>query len=287
MCGLESMNILEQWLADNNKGKVISKAPLGGGCINQTSQLRTDKGFEYCLKENPDAPGDFFVREAENLQALSESNSLRVPKVVHVDEQFLLLEFINAGTKNKNYWPTLARQLADCHAKPQKHFGFQHNNYCGLSSQINRTNKNGYDFFAECRLLVQCQWAREKNLLSSSLHQRIERLAQRLREYIPEQQPALTHGDLWGGNLHTNQHGEPVLLDPACYWGWPEADLAMTTLFGGFTAGFYQCYTEYRPLEPGWRERFPLYNLYHLLNHLNLFGRSYLSEVENVVNRFA
>jgi fructosamine-3-kinase len=115
----------------------------------------------------------------------------------------------------------------------------------------------------------------------------VERLAARLRELVPAQSPALLHGDLWHGNVFASAAREPVLIDPAAHWGWPEADIAMTRLFGGFAAEFYAAYREARPLAPGWEQRLPLYNLYHLLNHLNLFGRAWLGRVREVLECYA
>jgi fructosamine-3-kinase len=280
------MQNLDQWLADNQHGRIIASKPLSGGCVNQVSYITTETDAEFCLKQNPNRPKDFFICEAGNLSALKASKCFRVPEVIHVADNYLLLEFIPGGPRHSNYWQTLARQLADCHSLAQKDFGFHRDNYCGQTLQINATCKNGYEFFAERRLLVQMRWASDKGLLDNPLVRGIEKLALRLEQLIPSQPAALLHGDLWSGNLHSDESGQPVLIDPACYWGWPEADLAMTSLFGGFSKEFYQHYIEHQPLESGWRDRFPIYNLYHLLNHLNLFGKAYLADIKAVLNRF-
>jgi len=114
----------------------------------------------------------------------------------------------------------------------------------------------------------------------------LERLITKLPELLPEQAPSLIHGDLWQGNVHCNASGKPVLIDPACYWGWREADIAMTRLFSPLPDAFYQHYNQLMPMENGWKQRMPIYNVYHLLNHLNLFGKSYLSEIRQIVRRF-
>jgi len=283
---MEILKILDQWLIDAGHGAVTMSQPLSGGCINHVSSITTDTGATFCLKTNPRAPSDFFISEAENLNALAATNTVQVPIVIKVDSRYLLLEFIKPTTKAKNYWTGLAEQLAACHNIVQPSFGFTQNNYCGETPQLNQKMQNGYAFFGEHRLLTQAKWALDKGLLLSSHLRQIESIVAQLPNLIPAQKPALLHGDLWGGNLHCNENGMPVLIDPACYWGWPEADLAMTDLFGGFSDEFYSCYQECRQLEPGWRERFTLYNLYHLLNHLNLFGTSYLYQVENVLNYY-
>ena len=146
--------------------------------------------------------------------------------------------------------------------------------------------ENGHDFFREQRLRIQIKWANNKSLLDPKDIQKLEGLLLRLPELIPEQPASLLHGDLWSGNLITNRNGKPTLIDPAVYYGWAEADLAMTDLFGHYPDEFYQAYTNINPLEAGYRSRFPLYNLYHLINHLNLFGRGYLSQIRTILNQY-
>ena len=128
--------------------------------------------------------------------------------------------------------------------------------------------------------------AARQSLLATGEADAVRKLGKRLSELVPEQPASLIHGDLWGGNAMTDENGSPAIIDPAVYYGWAEADLAMTALFGGFNDRFYAAYIERRPLPPGWRERFGLYNLYHLLNHLNLFGRAYYGQVMGVLNKY-
>ena len=279
------MSNLNQWLIDNQYGDITSLHPLSGGCINQVNKISTESGDVFCLKQNDTAPDDFFISEAENLRALANTKSIKVPKVFYVDDHCLLLEFIECH-RRQHFWQKLGQQLATCHNQAQQCFGFTSNNYCGETQQLNPITNDGYDFFTEYRLNIQAKWARDKGLLGSAHIRQIEKLSHNLENLIPAQRPALLHGDLWSGNIHCDTDGNPVLIDPACYWGWPEADLAMTSLFGGFNDEFYNSYIENRQLERGWRDRFPLYNLYHLLNHLNLFGSSYLHQVVSVLHRY-
>ena len=281
------MSGLNRWLAENNFGGIVTTASLGGGCINQVSRIVVSSGQKFCLKQNSRAPADFFAAEATNLRALSGSQCLQVPAVHYVDDRCLLLEYIHpADQRAKDFWQTLAHQLADCHNQTQEKFGFTINNYCGNTAQHNPQLVDGFEFFATQRLQKQSQWARDRRLLSKSHCQQIDQICRKLKNLIPPQSAALIHGDLWAGNLHHDEQGQPVLIDPASYWGWPEADLAMTQLFGGFAEDFYHCYQEVRALAAGWRERFGLYNLYHLLNHLNLFGRGYLPSVEAILDKY-
>jgi fructosamine-3-kinase len=135
--------------------------------------------------------------------------------------------------------------------------------------------------------MFQVRLAYEWGRLDHVVVRQAEYLAARLADLIPEQPASIIHGDLWSGNVMTNSKGDPAIIDPAAYFGWAEADLAMTSLFGGFPPVFYQAYQEFRPLQPGWRERFPLYNLYHLLNHLNLFGASYREPVMGILENYS
>ncbi len=146
--------------------------------------------------------------------------------------------------------------------------------------------EDGYAFFAEQRLIYQARLAFDSRLLDERETRRVAALAQRLPELIPEQPASLIHGDLWSGNAVTDSAGGPALIDPAAHYGWAEAELGMTSLFGGFPSRFYEAYDQDRSLQPGWRERLPLYNLYHLLNHLNLFGAGYLGQVRSILSRY-
>jgi fructosamine-3-kinase len=177
--------------------------------------------------------------------------------------------------------------LAALHDHTSDKFGFEHDNYCGRTPQPNTWTSDGYQFFKEHRLVYQARLAQHSGLLSTSDLQRVEALSNRLVELVPAQPASLIHGDLWTGNAETGPEGEPALIDPAAHYGWAEAELAMTTLFGSFPPDFYRAYEQTHPLEPGWRSRLPLYNLYHLLNHVNLFGRSYLPQVQRILDRFA
>jgi fructosamine-3-kinase len=229
----------------------------------------------------------FFHAESVGLEALRTNTSLRVPKVIRYEDDFILLEDLGNTKPRPDFQTTLGEGLAQLHAATQQEFGFSMPTFCGPSEQSNTPCSDGYEFFAEQRLLNMAARVFDEGILKRVWIKRIEYIATNLSRWIPPQEPAQLHGDLWGGNAHSDENGEPCLIDPACYWGWPESDLAMTDLFGGFTEDFYQAYLECRPLEPGWRERFPLYNLYHLLNHVLLFGTRYLGPVEVICMDFA
>jgi protein-ribulosamine 3-kinase len=275
------------WLRQRGSGEVTKTTSVGGGCINNGMRLSTESGESFFLKFNHNAPQDMFAREAEGLEALAVPNGPRIPEPYCHGPTFILLEDLHPGRRQKDYWERFGQQLAALHGHTHEEFGFEHDNYCGRTPQPNPWTPDGYEFFAVHRLRFQANLAQQAGLLSTTDLGRVDRLSERLPDLVPAQPASLIHGDLWTGNAETGPDGEPALIDPAAHFGWAEAELGMTTLFGSFPAVFYRAYEEVRTLDPDWRARLPLYNLYHLLNHLNLFGRSYLPQVQNVLNRFA
>lgn len=275
------------WLVDQGYGEVVASQPTGGGCINNGAVLRTSSGSTFFLKTNPRAPQDMFARESEGLSALAVPGAPRVPKPYLWGSDFLLLEDLSPAERSPDYWPAFGRQLALLHKVTQDKFGFGHDNYIGSTPQPNRWMADGYAFFAEQRLVFQARMAQSRNLLNREEARQVEKLAGNLRALVPAQPASLIHGDLWSGNALTDERGQPALIDPAAHFGWAEAELAMTALFGAFPVEFYRAYQEVRLLEGDYRQRFPIYNLYHLLNHLNLFGGGYRSQVNSILRRYS
>jgi fructosamine-3-kinase len=259
---------------------------VGGGCINNGARLQTAAGQTFFLKSNSYSPPDMFAREWDGLQALAVPDGPRVPQPFLYGTDFLLLEDLMPTPRCSDYWPQFGRQLAALHNHTSPQFGSDKDNYIGSTPQPNPRQEDGYIFFAEHRLRFQGGLASRRGLLGKGELDHLERLCQRLRDLVPEQPASLIHGDLWSGNAMTDQSGAPAIIDPAAHYGWGEAELAMTALFGAFPDVFYQAYQEVRPLEKGFRERFPIYNLYHLLNHLNLFGSGYWGDVVHILRRY-
>jgi protein-ribulosamine 3-kinase len=277
---------VNQWLEENGYGVMESSRPVGGGCINNGVQFKTSTGASFFLKTNTAAPADMFSCEVEGLEALGVEGGPRVPKPYLHAPDFLLMEDLAPSRRASTYWEDFGRQMAVLHNHTHESFGFHHDNYIGSTPQPNPWTKDGYDFFAHHRLIFQADMAAKRSLLKAQEAEEVKALAGKLRELVPEQPASLIHGDLWGGNAMTDDQGSPAIIDPAAYYGWAEADLAMTALFGGFDDRFYGAYIEARSLPSGWRERFSLYNLYHLLNHLNLFGRGYYGQVMGIVSKY-
>ena len=274
------------WLSDNDYGEIVKTESASGGCINNGLHLATSSTHKLFLKTNSQVPRDMFACEAAGLVELARPGGPRFPKPIIFGEQFLLMEDLESAPKVADYWETLGQQLAVLHQNTQDQFGFLQDNYIGLTLQPNPLVADGAELFAENRLGFQAGLAVRRGLLTPAEARLVSRLGERLPELIPSQPASLLHGDLWGGNMVSDADGQPALIDPAVYYGWAETDLAMTVLFGSPPDRFFRAYQETRPLPSGLWDRFPIYNLYHLLNHLNLFGRSYYGQVMTTLRRF-
>lgn len=267
--------------------RAITPQPVGGGDISAAWRLETDNR-EIFLKTGRACHYEMFAAEAEGLSELAAADAVRVPEVLAIgqdqDDAFLALEWLaleRSGTKGEQL---LGEQLAAMHRTVKDRFGWHRDNTIGLTPQHNNWSTGWMAFFREHRLGYQLQLA-AKNGFTGELQAEGARLTERLPAIFDgyDPVPSLLHGDLWGGNWSSSE-SVPVIFDPAVYFGDRETDLAMTRLFGGFGAAFYEAYEAAWPLEPGNRERCELYQLYHVLNHLNLFGRGYLGRALALIN---
>ncbi len=274
------------------KTPVEASFRLEGGNINEARWLETSKG-RFFLKTNAAAPAHaMFATEAKGLQLLAKSHTLRVPEVIGFSTPnddtpgWLLLEFIESGVRRSDFWARFGEGLADLHRHRHENFGLESDNFIGRLSQSNQPHKKWTTFYVEERLLAQLQIPEAQHLFTTTDHDHFERLFHKLPSILPEEPPALIHGDLWNGNFLSDEHGIPVLIDPAVCFASREMDIAMSLLFGGFAQEFYQAYQHAYPLLPGWQERIELYQLYYLLVHVNLFGGGYIQSVRQIVRRF-
>lgn len=268
------------------RGGIRRCLPLAGGDINAVERWELGDGTSVVCKQPLVAVDGLYEAEAAGLAALAQG-PLRVPQVIAQGENWLIIEDLGDGEPLPGLWEELGRGLAALHAITSPRFGFSDENFIGSTRQPNPWTDNGHTFFATWRLRHVADLARASGALPESDHCRVHQLAERLPELIPSQPASLCHGDLWTGNLHVGADGKPALIDPAAYFGWAEADLAMTTLFGKLPEPVYAAYHEVRPLAPGWWDRMPLYNLYHLLNHLHLFGLAYLGQIRTTLDRYS
>ena len=260
-------------------GQIRDIDPVGGGSISASFRLLSVTGQRFFLKIQPAEQADLFDAEADGLTALADCDCVAVPRPlaggVVTGQAYLLLDFLDLDGDRDTAAAELGRRLAEQHRRPAGEFGWPRDNYIGSTPQPNGMNGNWIEFLHDQRLGYQLELA-ASNGFGGELQQLGQRVLARLPEFFDElPQPSLLHGDLWGGNWGALAGGRPAIFDPAVYLGDREADLAMTRLFGGFPDAFYRAYCDAWPLRPGYERRQDLYKLYHLLNHLNLFGGGY------------
>ncbi len=276
-------------VATHTDFEILSSKPIGGGCINQACELIGDQG-SYFVKFNHAELLPMFEAEFYGLQEMTETQSIKVPDPIVFgcsgNQAFLVLEMLRLGGVRGTSLSLMGAQLAQMHSQKQAYFGWHRENTIGSTRQINSRSEDWVDFFTRQRIQFQLQLA-SANGFRGRIQERGARLCEKLRHFFDTYSPqaALLHGDLWSGNAAVDQQGNPVIFDPACYYGDHEADLAMTELFGGFGADFHAAYRDHFPVDDGYSSRKQLYNLYHILNHLNLFGSGYLGQAESMIER--
>jgi fructosamine-3-kinase len=262
---------------------------VSGGCINQGYKL-SGNGSHYFVKLNQASQVEMFAAEALGLKQMYATQTITVPKPicwgVAGKSGYIVLEWLDLGGSNSQAWTEMGRQLAAMHKTGiSDRFGWDINNTIGSTPQINTWTDNWADFFAEHRIGYQLKLAKRRG----GSFPDPTRVVETVREILAsrEPQPSLVHGDLWSGNAAITTTGEPVILDPATYYGDREVDLAMSELFGGFPAAFYRGYNQVWKLDAGYQERKTLYNLYHILNHFNLFGGGYGSQANRMIQQIS
>jgi len=249
--------------------------------------IKTRSGKTFFLKQGPTSRT--YQCEANGLKELAKAKAILTAQVISAGDDHILTSYVFHGAKPSDFFDNFGRQFARIHRYYSDLFGFYEDNYIGANTQLNIPSgeeaKSWAAFFFNKRLLFQYKMAERNGYVSSRLRHGFLKLESRIGDLLGgiTEPPSLLHGDLWAGNFLCNEQGEPVLIDPAVYYGHREADLAMTKVFGGFSSAFYAAYQEEYPLEDGWQEREPLYKLYHILNHLNIFGTGYLAEAESLL----
>ena len=276
-------------LDELGRGEPVQLAGIGGGCIAEARVATFDDGSSVFVKCAAGAPG-MFEREAEGLRALASAAAIRIPEVLAVGAGALVLEMIHEAPKKDGFFESFGRAFAKLHEHRGPSFGFPHDNFIGSTPQCNQPldGSRWPEFFLERRLRFQAKLAASRGHGHEFEHL-LDRAEGRIIEMLgaATELPSILHGDLWSGNFIADERGEACLIDPAVYYGHREADLAMTRLFGGFGSAFYAAYDEAWPLAPGHEDRIPIYQLYHLLNHLNLFGSAYYAQSMRILQRYA
>ncbi|HEY9699744.1 MAG TPA: fructosamine kinase family protein [Trichocoleus sp.] len=259
---------------------------VGGGSINQ-AYVVSDGDRAYFVKLNQASRVAMFEAEALGLREIWQTKTIRVPEPIAWgiagNSAYIVLEWFDLGYGDHQSWEAMGRNLAAMHrVTSDRGFGWGQTNTIGATPQINTWTDNWTDFFVQHRLGYQLQLAQRQGGRFPQADRLLAAVPEILSGYSP--QPALVHGDLWTGNAAVTQNGEPIVFDPALYYGDREVDLAMSQLFGSFPTHFYSAYNEAFPLESGYKKRKILYNLYHIINHFNLFGGSYQSQANQMIN---
>lgn len=259
---------------------------VSGGCINQGYKV-SSKDTIYFVKLNNASEVEMFAAEALGLQQMQATQTITVPEPIcwgtAGNSSYIVLQWLNLAGGNSQSWRSMGRQLAQMHRQgTSKDFGWERNNTIGSTPQINTWMDNWADFFAQQRIGYQLKLAQRRGGNFPDTKKIVEAVRNKLANRQPES--SLVHGDLWSGNAAIGSDGAPIIFDPATYYGDRETDIAMTELFGGFGAAFYQGYNEAWQLDSGYQQRKQIYNLYHVLNHFNLFGGGYAGQAQRTIS---
>lgn len=264
---------------------------VAGGSINETYKIVIHQNELFCKINSATKFPQLFEKERNALAIIGGQNIIKTPQVIHCftenETQILLLEWIKEGERTKNFWKKFGEQLAALHTVSIDFFGLSEDNYMGSVKQNNTPANDWVEFFIHFRIKSLVDQCIKRNLLQFTHQGQFENLYKKLPSVFDKKdKPALLHGDLWSGNFMCNQEGEPVVIDPAIYFGHSAVDLAMTTLFRGFDLAFYESYNYHSPFPSNYKEQWKVCNLYPLLIHLFLFGKAYLPQIEQTLNCF-
>jgi fructosamine-3-kinase len=270
--------------------EVTGTTKLGGGSINDAAEVSFSDGTRVFVKTHPDPPKGMFEAEARGLRWLHAAGAIRVPEVLAVSDEkpaFLALELLSPSRRRASFDDELGRSLAALHGSRAPSFGLDYDNFIGRLVQSNKPAEDWSTFYWTSRLEPQVRLAVDRGLIGSRARSKFDALRNALPDLVGSPEPpSRLHGDLWAGNLHVDERGAPCLIDPAVYGGHREMDLAMMRLFGGFGERVFAAYQEAMPLSENADQRVPLYQLYPLLVHVNLFGGSYVGSVERALSSY-
>ena len=262
---------------------------IKGGSINKTYKLSTNADTFFVKTNTKSVFKNGFKEEVLGLHFL-ENNKAFIPEIISEgtfkNDIFLILEWIEKGTETNLFWGNFAQELAQLHQQKSTQFGLDHSNYMGELPQNNSSHDDFITFFVENRLKPQVKLAFDSNKIEQKHLAQFDVLYTDINSIFPSEKPSAIHGDLWSGNYICSTQEKAILIDPAVYYGHREIDIAMTQLFGGFPEIFYKKYQEVYPLAPCFNLRTNFYNLYPLLVHLNMFGKSYLGSIEDIITKF-
>lgn len=288
---MPASNTIQQLISRRLSSNRLHFQSVGGGSINDCYCISFDDENLFCKVNSANKFPHLFQKEKAGLALIAKQSLIKTPTVIDCfegnDTQILLLEWIQSGNRTETFWKAFGEQLAALHLITAESFGFTEDNYMGSVPQSNHQHKTWTAFFAEERLQPMIERCYQKRQLNKTHLFQFENLTKHLPILFEGEKPSLLHGDLWSGNFMCNQNNEPVLIDPAVYYGHRSMDLAMTTLFGGFRQPFYEAYNYQFPLPKNHEAQWAVCNLYPLLIHLYLFGASYLPQIEKTLQRLA
>ncbi len=277
-------------IAEQINSEIKSFRPVSGGDISSAFMLETQNKKLFLKVNSKSFARSMFLAEQQGLQAIEDTKTISVPHVYLVDElggkAFLLMDFIESRRPNAKDFMHLGRDLAKLHLVSNDQFGFSSDNFIGSLPQFNALHADWAEFYRDERIMPQLELAKKNNALNDAIIPSGESAVKVFRQLFGDVKPALLHGDLWGGNYLISVDGTPYLIDPAVFYGHSMVDVAMSRLFGGFDAEFYDSYHQIIPQPEFYREQIDIYQLYYLLVHLNLFGRSYRSSVVDILERY-
>ena len=282
----ENYQPLFKIIEEKNNLKINNITSLSGGDINDVFLLNTTEGKKVVKMNSATKFPGMFEAEMAGMKALKAAEAIDVPQMIDVYTEnihsCLLMEHRETGSRSSNFWTVFGKQMADLHKNTQPKFGFSEDNYIGSLPQQNNEHENIVDFYIKERLEPQFKLAKEQAYDLGDT----KKFCSELYNLIPQEKPALIHGDLWNGNYLVNAEGSPCLIDPAVAYAPREMDLSMMKLFGGFDSVLFNTYFEEFPVEKGFDDRVPIWQLYYLLVHLNLFGTGYLGSCKNIIDRY-
>ncbi len=268
---------------------ILSVIPVSGGDISKSFKINTSKKSYFIKTKHSRNALTMFQAEVYALGLIQNTNTIQTPEVLICDTfqefSFLVMEFIETKLPSNIDFENLGIKLAELHQNTSDTFGLTQNNFIGSLFQSNKPNTSWVEFYTQERLLPQLQLAKQKGLLSDRDSYSEKIIAEKLESLFFDVKPSLLHGDLWNGNYLISKDGTPYLIDPAMYYGHFEVDIAMSKLFGGFGESFYKAHSKCFPVTQKTSSRIEIYQLYYLLVHLNLFGKSYYNSVQSNIKK--
>lgn len=277
-------NHYDEWIKITDSNLIEEKS------YYQSFRLETNKEIFFLKFNEAGQYLGMFEKESSEFELIKSTNTFYVPEIIATGKAgeyaFIIMEFTEEGRRKNDFWVDFAKKLSRMHQYTDKNFSLDHDNYINSLQQYNNFHDNWYDFFILERLEPQLQIARNKGHLNKGHVHQFKNLYKQLINIIPEEKPTLVHGNLSNKTYMINCSGEPALFQPSTAYNHREVDIAMSKLFTTFDQNFYDNYNLMMPMESGWEERLPIYNLYPLLIYVNLYGMRYLSRLERIINDF-